>query len=100
MSTQTPPQLDYARSTYFVLSSSSPAPPPLPSSSSNPPLRYVGPVGQGIMADEHIVALEGIPSGSAAAAAAGQVERAKEVLMKVEGVKSVEVMQPKQRAKR
>lgn len=96
-----PPRLDYSRATYFVLSSSSSAPPPLPTPSSDSPaatLRYVGPVGDGIMADEHIVALEGVPS------VGGQVEpvvhATKETLRAIKGVSHVEVMQPTQRAKR
>ncbi|KWU42543.1 hypothetical protein RHOSPDRAFT_35897 [Rhodotorula sp. JG-1b] len=97
-----PPRLDYSRATYFVLSSSSSAPPPLPtlsSHSSTATLRYVGPVGEGIMADEHIVALEGVPS------VGGGVEQqvvhtTKEALRAIKGVSHVEVMQPTQRAKR
>ncbi|TKA50428.1 hypothetical protein B0A53_06310 [Rhodotorula sp. CCFEE 5036] len=96
-----PPRLDYSRATYFVLSSSSSAPPPLPTPSSDSTtarLRYVGPVGEGILADEHIVALEGVPS------VGGQVDqvvqRTKEALRAIKGVSHVEVMQPTQRAKR
>lgn len=98
-----PNHLDYSRATYFVLSSSSSAPPPLPTPSSSSAaaaaLRYVGPVGEGIMADEHIVALEGVPS------VGGGVEQqvvhtTKEALRAIKGVSHVEVMQPTQRAKR
>ncbi|POY75800.1 hypothetical protein BMF94_1113 [Rhodotorula taiwanensis] len=87
--------LDYAQSTYFVLSTSSSAPPPLPSSNSTSALSYIGPVGDGLMANEHIIALQNVPTGAADRSA--DVDRAKKELKGTAGVEHVEVMQAKQR---
>lgn len=103
-----PLNLDYARHTYFTLSTAAPTPPtlPAPSSSSSlaskkaPRLMYIGPVGPGIMANEHVVALEGVGSGTSEAAQVQVVEEARRSLKGVEGVKHVELMQPKMRSKR
>ncbi|GAA6024623.1 hypothetical protein JCM8202_005085 [Rhodotorula sphaerocarpa] len=96
-----PLQLDDPQATYFVLSTASTAPPPLPGPS--PPsaqLQYLGPIGPGIMATEHVVALRDV-AGAAISASGEEVRRVQEDLRKVEGVKRVEVMQPaKQRTKR
>ncbi len=96
-----PLQLDDPQATYFVLSTASTAPPPLPGPS--PPsaqLQYLGPIGPGIMATEHVVALRDV-AGAAISASGEEVRRVQEDLRKLEGVKRVEVMQPaKQRAKR
>lgn len=95
-----PLQLDDPQSTYFVLSTASTAPPSLPGPSPSAQLRYLGPIGPGIMATEHVVALRDV-AGAAISASGEEVRRVQEDLRKVEGVKRVEVMQPaRQRAKR
>ncbi|GAA5866848.1 hypothetical protein JCM3774_001820 [Rhodotorula dairenensis] len=99
----TPPlQLDYARATYFVLSSpsssSSSAPPQLPPSLAD--VRYLGPLGEGALANEHVVALEGVPSGSHTPEQEERVRTTTAALRAMEGISHVEVMRPAQRAKR
>ncbi|BGO89931.1 hypothetical protein NBRC10512_006440 [Rhodotorula toruloides] len=103
-----PLQLDYARNTYFTLSTASAIPPTLPTLpspdsfaiSSGPRLEYVGPVGPGSMADEHVVAVEGIATGTSEVTEIEAVEEAKRLLKAVQGVKRVEMMQPTMRSKR
>ncbi|GAA5982394.1 hypothetical protein JCM11641_006969 [Rhodosporidiobolus odoratus] len=51
-----PLHLDHSHSTYLVLSTSSSAPPTLPSTLSTR-LTYLGPVGSGTMANEHVFQL-------------------------------------------
>ncbi|PRQ69937.1 hypothetical protein AAT19DRAFT_11590 [Rhodotorula toruloides] len=104
-----PLQLDYTRNTYFTLSTASAIPPTLPTLpspdsfaiSSGPRLEYVGPVGPGNMANKHVVAVEGIATGtSEATEIAKAVEKAKQLLKAVQGVKRAELMQPTMRLKR
>lgn len=104
----TPPlQLDYARATYFVVStarsaSSSAAAAPLSLPPSLAEVRYVGPLGDGALANEHVVALEGIPSGppDPEQDQGERVRTTTAALRAIEGVNRVEVMRPAQRAKR
>ncbi|BGP23121.1 hypothetical protein JCM10295v2_002014 [Rhodotorula toruloides] len=103
-----PVQLDYARNTYFTLSTASAIPPKLPTLpspdsfaiSNGPRFQYVGPVGPGSMADEHVVAVEGIATGTSETSEVEAVEEAQRLLRGVQGVKRVEMMQPQMRAKR
>ncbi|GAA5893242.1 hypothetical protein JCM5296_001646 [Sporobolomyces johnsonii] len=118
-----PPKLDYATSTYLTLSTASPSTvlaaaqqqPSSPSSSQFSihstssttsssssssdsllhSLSYVGPVGA--LAHEHLYALPGVPSANPPAR---EVVDVKEWLARQHGVRSVEVLVPKQRTGR
>jgi hypothetical protein len=93
-----PLALDHSSNSYFVLSTSSSSPPPLPSLALATPLSYVGPIGPGIMATEHVVALpDSTVDGSTSQE---EVKRVVREVRKVEGVQGVEVMQARTREKR
>ncbi|GAA6008735.1 hypothetical protein JCM10207_001702 [Rhodosporidiobolus poonsookiae] len=98
----TPPlHLDHSLSTFLVLSVPSPTSPLPPSSSLPASLRYVGALGEGLLASEHVYALPHTPEGPVAREEAERVGRELERLVREEGgIGRAEVMESQQRSKR
>ncbi|GAA5840653.1 hypothetical protein JCM11251_004177 [Rhodosporidiobolus azoricus] len=110
-----PLRLDHSSNVYYTVtvspfssappsSGSTPAPPPsppaLPPSLAQAGVSYIGRVGPGNMANELVYALPRAGPMAGEGSSGQDEEQVKAALKRMEGVKEVEIMQAKTRAKR